>query len=150
MHPSCSLGVEAMTECWLMRLVGFLFDATLAAAHLVLSGVPERFPRIRWVLAHLGGAIPYLMHLTGDMFSLGIKFSAPVLAVLMLTGLVLGIMARIFPQLNVFMLSFPINIGASFLVIGLTLGLVTSLLGREFHGLAAKFFELLRLLAAGH
>ena len=27
---------------------------------MVFSGVPERFPRIRWVLAHLGGAIPYL------------------------------------------------------------------------------------------
>jgi aminocarboxymuconate-semialdehyde decarboxylase len=59
-HPTSPLGVEAMTEYWLMPLVGFLFDTTLAAAHLVMSGVPERFPRIRWVLAHLGGAIPYL------------------------------------------------------------------------------------------
>jgi aminocarboxymuconate-semialdehyde decarboxylase len=59
-HPTTPLGVEAMTEYWLMPLVGFLFDTTLAAAHLVMSGVPERFPRIRWVLAHLGGAIPYL------------------------------------------------------------------------------------------
>jgi len=59
-HPTSPLGVEAMTGYWLMPLVGFLFDTTLAAAHLVLSGVPERFPRIHWVLAHLGGAIPYL------------------------------------------------------------------------------------------
>jgi aminocarboxymuconate-semialdehyde decarboxylase len=59
-HPTSPIGVEAMTEYWLMPLVGFLFDTTLAAAHLVFSGVAERFPRIRWVLAHLGGAIPYL------------------------------------------------------------------------------------------
>jgi aminocarboxymuconate-semialdehyde decarboxylase len=26
----------------------------------VFSGVAERFPRINWVLSHLGGAIPYL------------------------------------------------------------------------------------------
>jgi aminocarboxymuconate-semialdehyde decarboxylase len=26
----------------------------------VFSGVVERFPRIRWVLGHLGGATPYL------------------------------------------------------------------------------------------
>ncbi|MHB8755931.1 MAG: hypothetical protein ACYC92_13395 [Candidatus Acidiferrales bacterium] len=38
--------------------LGFLFDTTLAAEKLVLSGVAERFPRIRWVLSHLGGAIP--------------------------------------------------------------------------------------------
>lgn len=59
-HPTHPLGVEAMSEYWLMPLVGFPFDTTLAAASLVFSGVVERFPRIRWVLGHLGGAIPYL------------------------------------------------------------------------------------------
>ncbi len=43
-----------------MPLLGFTFDTTLAAAKLVFSGVAERFPRISWVLCHLGGAIPYL------------------------------------------------------------------------------------------
>ena len=59
-HPTSPVGVEAMTDYWLMPLVGFLFDTTLAAAKLVFSGVVERFPRIEWALCHLGGAIPYL------------------------------------------------------------------------------------------
>jgi aminocarboxymuconate-semialdehyde decarboxylase len=59
-HPIHPVGVEAMTEYWLMPLVGFLFDTTLAASKLVFSGVVERHPRIRWALCHLGGAIPYL------------------------------------------------------------------------------------------
>ncbi|HUE76769.1 MAG TPA: amidohydrolase family protein [Longimicrobiales bacterium] len=59
-HPTDPVGVAAMTEFWLMPLVGFLMDTTLAAAHLVFRGIPERFPRIRWILGHLGGAIPYL------------------------------------------------------------------------------------------
>ena len=59
-HPTNPVAVEAMMDYWLMPLVGFLFDTTLAAASLVFSGVVERFPRIRWVLGHLGGAIPYL------------------------------------------------------------------------------------------
>jgi aminocarboxymuconate-semialdehyde decarboxylase len=59
-HPTNPVGVEAMLDYWLMPLVGFLMDTTLAAASLVFAGVPERFPRIRWVLGHLGGAIPYL------------------------------------------------------------------------------------------
>jgi aminocarboxymuconate-semialdehyde decarboxylase len=59
-HPTSPVGVESMTEFWLMPLCGFLFDTTLAAAHLVFAGVVERFPRIRWVLSHLGGTIPYL------------------------------------------------------------------------------------------
>ena len=59
-HPTHPVGVEAMQEYWLMPLVGFLMDTTLAAASLVFAGVPERFPRIKWALCHLGGAIPYL------------------------------------------------------------------------------------------
>lgn len=59
-HPTDPVGVEAMLDYWLMPLVGFLFDTTLAAARLVFSGVVERYPRIRWVLTHMGGAIPYL------------------------------------------------------------------------------------------
>ena len=59
-HPTHPVGVEAMTDYWLMPLVGFLMDTTLAAAKLVFTGIPERFPRIRWVLTHMGGAIPYL------------------------------------------------------------------------------------------
>lgn len=59
-HPTNPVGVEAMLEYWLMPLVGFLMDTTLATASLVFTGVPKQFPRIRWVLSHLGGAIPYL------------------------------------------------------------------------------------------
>ena len=59
-HPTYPVGVEAMREYWLMPLNGFLFDTTLAASKLVFSGVVKRYPRIRWVLGHLGGTIPYL------------------------------------------------------------------------------------------
>jgi aminocarboxymuconate-semialdehyde decarboxylase len=59
-HPTNPVGVEAMLDYWLMPLVGFLADTTLAAAGLVFSGMVEKFPEIRWVLGHLGGAIPYL------------------------------------------------------------------------------------------
>ena len=59
-HPTYPLGVEAMEDYMLMPLVGFLMDTTLAAAHLVFAGVPERFPDIKWVLCHTGGATPFL------------------------------------------------------------------------------------------
>jgi len=59
-HPAHPVNVDMMQEYWLMPLVGFLFDTTLAASKLVFSGVVKRYPRIRWVLGHLGGTIPYL------------------------------------------------------------------------------------------
>lgn len=93
-----------------------------------------------------GNAIPYLMELSSHMFALGVQFSAPVLAVLLLSGLILGILARTFPQLNVFLLSFPLNIAIAFTVIGLTLNLAFVLLRREFDALTERILAILHYL----
>lgn len=93
-----------------------------------------------------GDAIPFLIELSSHMFVLAVQFSAPVLAVLLLSGLILGILARTFPQGNVFLLSFPLNIAISFAVIALTLSLVSIVLRREFDNLADHFFTMLSLL----
>jgi aminocarboxymuconate-semialdehyde decarboxylase len=59
-HPAHPASVQGMEDYWLTALVGFLFDTTLATAHLVFAGVMERNPRISWMLTHMGGALPYL------------------------------------------------------------------------------------------
>jgi aminocarboxymuconate-semialdehyde decarboxylase len=59
-HPAHPASVQGMEDYWLTALVGFLFDTTLAAAHLVFAGMPERYPNITWALTHMGGALPYL------------------------------------------------------------------------------------------
>ncbi len=94
-----------------------------------------------------GNAIPYLIELSSHMFQIGFQFSAPVLAVLLLSGLTLGLLARIFPQLNVFMLSFPLNIGIAFVVIALTLNFSAMLISREFDDLLHRIVSMLTYLA---
>ncbi|MES2115441.1 MAG: amidohydrolase family protein [Pseudomonadota bacterium] len=41
-------------------LLEFLCDTTRAAVNLILTGTIERFPHIRWILAHAGGFLPYV------------------------------------------------------------------------------------------
>ena len=93
-----------------------------------------------------GRTVPFLMELASHMFTIGVQFSAPVLAVLLLSGLILGVLARVFPQLNVFLLSFPINIGTAFIVIALTLPMVSILIRREFDMLGEHFLMILKFL----
>lgn len=38
----------------------FLLDTTRAAINLILTGTLERYPRIRFILAHAGGFVPYV------------------------------------------------------------------------------------------
>jgi aminocarboxymuconate-semialdehyde decarboxylase len=50
----------AFADYYLWNLVGNPMETTIAAAHLVLSGVLERHPDLRVLLAHGGGAITAL------------------------------------------------------------------------------------------
>lgn len=40
----------------------FLLDTTRSAISLILSGQLEKYDRIRWILAHAGGFVPYIAH----------------------------------------------------------------------------------------
>ena len=52
---------EPFSEYVLGPIIGFPFDTTLAVARLCYAGVFRELPNIRWILGHLGGAVPYLM-----------------------------------------------------------------------------------------
>jgi aminocarboxymuconate-semialdehyde decarboxylase len=59
-HPTDPGGAVAADEFALFAHVGYPVDTTTAIARLVFAGVFERFPGIRWVFFHGGGAAPYL------------------------------------------------------------------------------------------
>lgn len=59
-HPMVPPGAEAMGQYGLVPLVGYAFDTTLAVARLIFSNFFGRFLGINVVVAHLGGAIPFL------------------------------------------------------------------------------------------
>lgn len=59
-HPINPCGQPAIHDYRLDLIVGFPFDTTLAAARLIYGGVLERFPRLKLIFAHLGGALPFL------------------------------------------------------------------------------------------
>ena len=59
-HP---MGFE-LPEPWktyrLQHLIGWPIDTTFALSRLVLDGFFDRYPKLRVIAAHVGGAIPYL------------------------------------------------------------------------------------------
>ncbi|PIE58449.1 MAG: flagellar biosynthetic protein FliR [Desulfobulbus propionicus] len=131
-----------------INVFSILIFLALDMHHLYIHTILESYQLLPpGYLNFSGNAVPRLMELTSHMFILGVKFSAPVLVLLLISNMVLGILARVFPQLNVFMLSFPINIGISFLVIGLTLNATLLILRQEFDTLGYTFLDFFTLLA---
>ena len=60
LHPMLPASADAFRDFVLGPLVGFPFDTTLAVARMCYAGMLRELPNIRWIIAHAGGAIPYL------------------------------------------------------------------------------------------
>ena len=59
-HPTTTLAEPQLRDYGLEYLVGFLFDTSLAALRLILSGIVAENPALKVVLPHCGGTLPYL------------------------------------------------------------------------------------------
>jgi len=58
-HPAYHPSSRTLDLPWPGFMMEYLFDTTRAAANLLLSGALDRFPRIKFILAHAGGVLPY-------------------------------------------------------------------------------------------
>jgi aminocarboxymuconate-semialdehyde decarboxylase len=61
LHPTQVIGPERLKPYFFYNLLGFPFDTAIAAAHLIFSGVLDRFPRLNFCLPHAGGVLPWLI-----------------------------------------------------------------------------------------
>ena len=59
-HPVEGGGRAELRDYYMWNVIGNPMETTVAAGHLILSGMLEAYPRLKILLAHGGGALPYL------------------------------------------------------------------------------------------
>jgi predicted TIM-barrel fold metal-dependent hydrolase len=59
-HPASPAYVPTLRLKLWAAYIEYPFETTRVAANLIYNGVMARYPRISWILAHAGGALPYL------------------------------------------------------------------------------------------
>jgi flagellar biosynthetic protein FliR len=92
--------------------------------------------------------LPVLLSLLGKACVIAIQLAAPVSIALLLATLVLGVMARLVPQLNVFMLSFPATLGLGLVMLALALPSVMGGIQLAFGQLGNDLVQVIRALGA--
>ena len=145
-----SQGTQTQIMSVMQTLLATLMFLSMNIHHLFIRTIVDSFriiPLGAWQLN--AEIISFLIRSTSDIFILGIRLAAPVMVALLLTSVTLGVMARAFPQMNIFMVSMPLNIGIGFVVLGLTLTIFFHVLTAAFGSVNGQIEALFRLMSKG-
>lgn len=86
---------------------------------------------------------------THDIFVIGLQVAAPPLAALFLTQVAMGLLARVAPQMNVFMLSFPMNIAIGLMLFSTGLPMIKTLILHQFELSVDATNDIVDIMAGG-
>jgi len=88
----------------------------------------------------------FLINFFGNIFVIGLKISLPILGALLFTDLILGIMARTVPQMNIFMVGMPLKILLGFGVLLATVPIYIYLLNSLIGDMITQIYQIIRSL----
>ncbi|MER6911330.1 amidohydrolase family protein [Streptomyces sp. NPDC000594] len=68
-HPAgCGAGTPLISEHGLTWQIGAPIEDTIAIMHLIRAGIPSRYPGMRIIASHLGGALPMLLQRADNQY----------------------------------------------------------------------------------
>ncbi len=110
-------------------MLALILYLTIDGHHLLLMGMSDSFEMIP-----LGAGLltPQLMDgviaFSADVLTIAFQISAPIVVTLIVLNFSLGLLAKAAPQMHVFMLSLPLKIMVTMILIGLSIPIMADLL----------------------
>lgn len=120
----------------LMALLVFF----ISGSHMwLLQGVVYSYEKIPYLSLEFlqaskihEGILEFLVLLSSGMFIIALKIALPVMGTLFLTSLVLGILSKAAPQMNILMLGFPLKILIGFIILVLVSPVFIQIISAQF------------------
>jgi len=122
--PFSEIGITIVGQLW--GLMGLMIFIAIGGPHLLIMATFESYERVR-IFSLISGGETMFKTLTssfGAMFVVALKLSFPILITLFLLSVTLGLLAKAAPQMNIFMVGFPVQIGVGFFIMILVIGAV--------------------------
>lgn len=146
MDPSLSLPVSVVGRLYVLiaSFVFFLIDGH----HIVIWALKRSFDMIP-----IGGLrfdpslSSHISRIVSEGLLISFALAAPIIAVTFLSDLILGMVVRVVPYVNVFIMGFPLKIGIGLitliLVLGILIGRISGIFGDE---LSSELFRIIRAI----
>ncbi|MBS4198970.1 flagellar type III secretion system protein FliR [Bacillus sp. FJAT-49732] len=133
-----------------LYMFSLLFLLSINGHHLILDGIfySYQFIPIDQVFIPFGDSslAEYIIKSFSMMFTIAFQMAIPVVASLFLVDVALGIVARTVPQLNIFVVGFPIKIAVSFIILFVVLGVMFGVIQNLFETIAFVMRNVMRLI----
>ncbi|MEO7424888.1 MAG: flagellar biosynthetic protein FliR, partial [Fibrobacteria bacterium] len=115
-----------------------------------LQAIAESFRQIPLAAAHAAsaGMVSVFVQLSTDSFLLGMKVAAPVVGTLFVSSVALAIIARIMPQMNVWMVAMPMKLALGALTTIFALPMMWQAFLKDQTGLQGYWMVLMRMMGA--
>jgi len=134
-----------------ISIIGSLYGILALVLFLVLDGhhLLLRAMGLSLKIVPLGGAhlsaslLARVVGMAGSLFVMAVAVGGPLIAVLFLADAAMGFVARTVPQMNIFIVGFPVTIGLGLLGIAVTLPFFNRILGHLISGLERDLLQLL-------
>ncbi|MBI5491391.1 MAG: flagellar biosynthetic protein FliR [Deltaproteobacteria bacterium] len=131
----------------MMSVLALLIFLSVNGHLMVIIALKKSFEAIPPYGFHLSGAaLEGLVTFSKEVFILALKFSAPVVAILIFVNIALGIMARSVPQLNMFVIGFAVTIAVGFVMIMVSLPVFETAVLAAFERMWQGVFSLIEVM----
>lgn len=129
-------------------IMAILLFMALNMHHSLILAVARSFdsiPVASGAVANLGVLTGRFMALAAEMFVTSLMLILPILGMMLLMEISLAFTAKIMPQMNIFMVSLPIKVGLSLILMYLTLPFTVEALSKAYEQLAKHLVVLYQL-----
>jgi len=113
--PLSNLGSSVMGQFYL--LLATMYYLGIGGYRMTLLGLVRSFALIPpGTFTLQADFAPSFVRLVGEVMLLALRFGAPVVVALFLANFTLAVLSRAIPQMNVFIVGLPLNIGVGFFI----------------------------------
>lgn len=136
-----------------LNTLALLLLLALNGHHLLLDGIfySYQFMPMEMIWPAFGqeNYVEFIMNTFAGVFAVAFQMSIPIVATIFLVDIALGITARTVPQLNIFVIGFPIKIAVGFLVLVVMMGVLMAVVQEMFEILVIAMRDLMIILGGG-
>ena len=145
MDPATNQQVSVTAQ--FQNIMALLIFLAISGHHWLISASAASFDLIPIMgFAPKAGLVEMMLGLTKNVFVTAVKIGAPVMAALFLLNVALGLVARTVPQMNVFIVGFPLQISIGLFMIGVTAPVFLHLFKNSMLDIYTNIITLMRLM----